>query len=197
LPPTIPTPEEVPLVIPDPHNPRYSYAAGKMISEIMALNYGQKFFDRVVIFRPHNVYGADMGWEHVIPQFILRVHHHPNDPIPFEIQGSGKETRAFVYIDDFTAGLARVINQGEHLGIYHIGTQDEVAIAEVAHMVAAVLERQIVLVPSTAPAGGTPRRCPDISRLVGLGYSPQITLTEGIQRTAAWYIANAQLAPKL
>src|SRR5262249_32776038 len=44
--PVIPTDETVPLVVPDPHNPRLSYGAGKIISEIMAINYGRKFFDR-------------------------------------------------------------------------------------------------------------------------------------------------------
>ena len=39
----------------------------------MAINYGRKFFERVLIFRPHNVYGPDMGFEHVIPQFALRL----------------------------------------------------------------------------------------------------------------------------
>ena len=60
-------------MVPDPTNPRYSYGGGKIISELMAINYGRKFFERVLIFRPHNVYGPDMGWEHVIPQFALRV----------------------------------------------------------------------------------------------------------------------------
>lgn len=64
---TIPTDEKVAMSIPDPLNPRYSYAGGKIISELMAINFGRKYFDRVVIFRPHNVYGPDMGWEHVIP----------------------------------------------------------------------------------------------------------------------------------
>ena len=73
-PPNIPTDENVPLVVPDPLNPRYSYGAGKLISEVMAINYGRKFFQRVLIFRPHNVYGPDMGFEHVIPQFALRLH---------------------------------------------------------------------------------------------------------------------------
>src|SRR3954463_8085595 len=55
-PAVIPTDERVALSIPDPWNPRYSYAAGKQISEIIALNYGRSRFDRVVIFRPHNVF---------------------------------------------------------------------------------------------------------------------------------------------
>ena len=64
-PPKVPTDETAPLAIPDPLNPRYSYGGGKLISELMAINYGRKYFNRVLIFRPHNVYGPDMGWEHV------------------------------------------------------------------------------------------------------------------------------------
>ena len=72
-PPLIPTPETVPLSVPDVLNPRYSYGGGKIISELLLINYGRKFFDRAMIFRPHNVYGPDMGTEHVIPQFITRM----------------------------------------------------------------------------------------------------------------------------
>ena len=72
-PPQVPTAEDVPLVVPDPHNPRLSYGAGKIISEVMAINFGRKYFERVLIFRPHNVYGPDMGFEHVIPQFAVRL----------------------------------------------------------------------------------------------------------------------------
>ena len=55
--------------MPDPLNSRFSYGAGKIISEFMAINYGRKFFERVLIFRPHNVYGPDMGFEHVLRNF--------------------------------------------------------------------------------------------------------------------------------
>lgn len=190
-PPIIPTPEAVPLIIPDPHNPRYSYAAGKLISEIMALNYGRTHFERVVIFRPHNVYGADMGFEHVIPQFIMRmkqaVETSTTNPLPFQIQGTGEETRAFVYIDDFTDGLMLAIEKGEHLGIYHIGTQDEKSIAEVARLVGAYFGRELELIAGELQKGGTPRRCPDISKLQQLGYQPKVSLQEGISKTAQWY----------
>ena len=66
-PPRVPTDENVPLSVPDVLNPRYSYGGGKIISELLALNYGRKHFERVAIFRPHNAYGPDMGREHVIP----------------------------------------------------------------------------------------------------------------------------------
>ena len=81
----------------------------------MALNYGRSHLDRVLVFRPHNVYGPDMGREHVIPQFILRADalakEHRDGVIPFPIQGDGTQTRAFVHIDDFTDGLATVLEK--------------------------------------------------------------------------------------
>src|SRR5258708_36598385 len=70
-PPHVPTDELAPLLVPDPTNPRYSYGGGKIISELMAINYGRKYFARVLIFRPPNVYGPDMGWEQVIPQLPI------------------------------------------------------------------------------------------------------------------------------
>ena len=199
-PPTIPTDESAPLVIPDPLNPRYSYGAGKLISEIMAINFGRKFFDRVLIFRPHNVYGPDMGWEHVLPQFALRIHRQgqqqPSGRLRFEIQGSGAETRSFCFIDDLVAGVMVMRDKGQHLGIYHVGTTEEVSIAELAKRVAACAGRDIELIPGKPAAGGTMRRCPDISKLSQLGYKPRVSLDQGLKPTLDWYWQNAGLAPK-
>ena len=194
-PPKIPTDEKVPLSIPDPLNPRYSYAGGKIISELLAINYGRKNFDRVLIFRPHNVYGPDMGWEHVIPQFVLRMRgiceKTDAKKIDFQIQGSGKETRAFVYIDDFTDGLMLMLEKGEHLGIYNIGTMDEISMRDVAIEVGRYFGRQVSIVPGARAEGGTLRRCPDISKLRKLGYNPKTPFKDGLRTTARWYDENA------
>ena len=187
----IPTPEDVPLVVPDLLNPRYSYGGGKIISELLAINYGRKFFERVVIVRPHNVYGPDMGAEHVIPQFAMRmrraVEEIPAGVIPFEIQGTGNETRSFIFIDDFIDGLMRVIEHGLHMGVYNIGTEQEMPIAEVARAVAACFGRTIRIVPGEAQRGGALRRCPDISKLRALGFDPGTSLESGIATTVEWY----------
>jgi len=198
-PPTVPTDETVPLSVPDVMNPRYSYGGGKIVSELVAINYGRTGFDRVTIFRPHNVYGPDMGWEHVLPQFILRakdeVAAHPSGVVPFSIQGNGLQTRAFIHIDDFTDGLMDVINKGRHLGLYHIGNPDEQPIAEIAKKVLKCFGRDTLLQTSPEPAGATPRRCPDITLLKGLGFSPRISLDDGLPSMIEWYVANAHLNP--
>jgi nucleoside-diphosphate-sugar epimerase len=199
-PPHIPTDESAPLSVPDVLNPRYSYGGGKLISELMAINFGRKYFERVLIFRPHNVYGPDMGWEHVVPQFALRLQKlaaaQPEGPLRFEIQGTGAETRSFCFIDDLVAGVLVMREKGEHLGIYHVGTTEEVAIADVARRIASGAGRAIELIPGTLAAGGTMRRCPDISKLAKLGYKPRVPLDEGLETTLDWYWSHADLAPK-
>ena len=189
-PPVVPTGENVPLVVPDPLNPRYSYGGGKIISELLTVNYGRKHFNRAVIFRPHNVYGPDMGREHVIPQFALRLKQLAADGagrVRFPIQGSGRETRAFIYIDDFVEGLLIVMSRGEHLNIYHIGGTEELAIADVARAVGRCVGRELELAPGDLTAGSTARRCPDIAKLRALGFSPRISLADGLAQTVPWY----------
>jgi nucleoside-diphosphate-sugar epimerase len=193
-PPQVPTDEHAPLLVPDPSNPRYSYGGGKIISELMA-----KFFDRVLIFRPHNVYGPDMGWEHVIPQFARRVKavaaKHPAGKLPFELQSNGRQTRSFCHVDDLVGGVMVMRAKGEHLGIYHIGTTEEITIADLAGRVAAHAGREIELIARPAPEGGTERRCPNIGKLEKLGYRPGVPLDAGLPSTVDWYWANEHLAP--
>ena len=199
-PPQIPTDESAPLVVPDVLNPRYSYGAGKLISEIMAINFGRKYFDRVLIFRPHNVYGPDMGWEHVVPQFALRIHaagkRQPSGRLRFEIQGTGQDTRSFCFINDLVAGVMVMREKGAHLGIYHVGTAEEVAIADLAQRIAGLAGREIELVAGKPTPGGTARRCPDISKLGQLGYKPHVPLAQGLPPTLDWYWGHPELAPK-
>lgn len=189
-PPIIPTPENVPLIIPDPLNPRYSYGGGKIISELLTINYGRKYFKRVVIFRPHNVYGPDMGEEHVIPQLILRLNKLSNQKrklINLGIQGSGKETRAFVYIDDFVRGFELILSKGKHLQIYNIGTMDEIMIKELIKIMGKILDKKINIIPGKLSEGSTLHRCPDISKIKKLGFQPKIRIDEGLQKTIQWY----------
>jgi len=193
-PPSVPTDEAVPLVVPDVLNPRYSYGGGKIISELMLINHGRKHFQRAVIFRPHNVYGPDMGWEHVIPQFAVRLRElaegQPTGRLRFPIQGSGRETRAFIYIDDAAEGILRVIESGEHFGIYNVGTTEEITIDRLVRETAALVRREVEVEPGTLMPGSTPRRCPDISRLRALGFVPRVPLADGLARTVAWYLAH-------
>ncbi|MCM8811689.1 MAG: NAD-dependent epimerase/dehydratase family protein [Candidatus Omnitrophica bacterium] len=189
----VPTDETERLIVPDPFNPRYSYGGSKIIGELLTIHLGKKAFRRTLVFRPHNVYGPHMGWEHVIPQLIARILQMASskgskaEEIRLPIQGSGKETRAFIFIDDFTDGLLTLFDRGENMNIYHIGTMEEVSIGEIAYQIAACLGIKIRLVPGKEVPGGTLKRCPNTEKIKKLGFSPRIPLSEGLRRTVEWY----------
>lgn len=185
-----PTDETVPLSVPDVTNSRYSYGGGKIASEIATLAYSQAdVLKRAVIVRPHNVYGQDMGYEHVIPEFAVRM----MDLIEakgdqFQIQGTGQETRSFCYIDDCIDGLMALFHHGEDRNIYHLGNpREEHTIEELAYYVADWFDTKIEVVPGQLPRGSPTRRLPDISKLKALGYRPEVPLKEGLAATLDWY----------
>jgi nucleoside-diphosphate-sugar epimerase len=187
----IPTPETIPLMLPDSLNPRYSYGGSKIISELIAFNYGRDHYRKVQVFRPHNIYGPDMGWKHVEPQFIMRAlaarDAHPDGLAPFDIQGDGSETRSFCYVDDCIDGILTMYEKGGHREIYHIGSDVELTIRDLAGHIGKIVGVDLDIRPGEAPEGGTRRRCPDISKMRALGWSPTVSLDDGLERTVAWY----------
>ena len=189
----IPTPEDIELMLPDSLNPRYSYGGSKIISELIAFNYAREHFRKVQVFRPHNVYGPDMGTKHVIPQFIIRAAGLQQQGLtggPFPIQGSGKQTRGFCYVDDAVRGILRMYEYGQNREIYHIGNDDEVSMAQVVDQIGHTMGLSLEVEPSAPAEGGTPRRCPDITKMRMLGYEPVVELAAGIEQTVKWYQEN-------
>ena len=176
----IPTDENESLKIPNVHNPRYSYGGGKILTELMGVNYGRKFFKKLVIFRPHNVYGPDMGKEHVIPEFINTIKKIKNKN--FKIQGTGNETRSFIHIDDFINAFNLLLKKGKHLNIYNIGTTEKVSIKELAKLISNISKKKVSIQRTPLKEGGTVKRLPDIRKIKQIGFVQKIKLKEGLKR---------------
>lgn len=177
----VPTNESESLKIPDIFNPRYSYGGGKILTELMGVHYGKKFFKKLVIFRPHNVYGSNMGNEHVVPEFINRFKSLKGKI--FKIQGTGNEVRSFIYIEDFIQAFNVILNKGKHLNIYNIGTSEKVKIKELAYKLAKIFKKKIKLKRTSLARGGTKMRFPDIKKIKKLGFKQKINLNTGLTKT--------------
>lgn len=175
-----PTKENEMLKIPDIYNPRYSYGGGKILTELMGINYGKKYFKKLIIFRPHNVYGPDMGQEHVIPEFINRMEKLKNKL--FKIQGSGKEIRSFIFIEDFVEAFDLILQKGKHLNIYNIGTKEKITIAELAKKISQIFRKKIIIKKSALKKGSTKIRIPDIRKIEKLGFKPKNSLNKGLKK---------------
>ena len=176
----IPTDEDEPLKIPNVFNPRYSYGGGKILSELMGIHYGKNYFKKLIIFRPHNVYGQNMGNEHVIPEFINRFKSLKGKK--FKIQGTGNEIRSFIYIEDFINAFNLILNKGKHLNIYNIGTNERIKIKNLAYKLSKIFKKKIIFKKTSIAKGGTKIRVPDIKKIKKLGFKPKINLNKGLAK---------------
>ena len=179
-PSTVPTKETEMLKVPDIFNPRLSYGGGKILTELMGINYGRKFFKKLIIFRPHNVYGPKMGNEHVIPEFIQRIKKIKGKT--FQIQGKGHETRSFIYIDDFINAFDLLIRKGKHLNVYNIGTKETISIRNLAKKISKIFGKKINIKTGYLSQGSTEVRTPDIKKIRNLGFKQNISLNNGIEK---------------
>jgi len=173
----LPTSEEVPLVIDDIALPRWSYAASKIAGESLVHGAARKGGFTPLILRFHNVFGPRIGPTHVIPALLERC---ANREDPFKVYGCD-QTRSFLYIEDAGCAVRTVVERGDG-GTWNIGSSNEVLISDLVDRAFAVTDFHPEVAPLSAPAGSVARRLPDVQKLAGLGFSPQVGLDEGLRR---------------
>ncbi len=185
----LPTPEDVPLVIADPYNPRSSYGAQKLIGELFFIHYAKAYNFRMSIVRPHNFYGPRAGWGHVIPEVIERINARVE---PFPIYGAD-ETRSFCYIDDAVEAIQAVMeSEKTDGGTYHIGTTQETLIQELIEKIFTYTSwHPQELDIKNSPQGSVKRRLADVSKIKrDTGWVATTNLEEGLKKTIEWYLAH-------
>ena len=182
----IPTAENVPVVFPQPTNTRFSYASSKFVSEYLCMQFGEQFNKNVSVIRYHNIYGPRMGFNHAVPEIILRMLRGEN---PFQVYGAD-ETRSFCYIDDavdatFKVAESELTNQE----ILHIGDQNgEVNILKITEIIRNILDVDTILVPEKGLSGSVKRRCPNTGKLERLtGFKIKTDISKGLEEAAKWY----------
>ncbi len=188
----VPTPETEPVTVPDVKNPRFTYSSTKILGEMLGLHYLPAAKLDVRIVRYHNVYGPAMGDEHVIPQLVEKCVRLSNNlkkrSIVLPLQGGGRTTRAFCFIDDAVEATLIAAKKGKNREVYNIGDpREELSIRELAQRIAKRLGLSIRITDVPLPEGSTPRRSPDITKLRRLGYKPAAPAHRALGATVDWY----------
>jgi nucleoside-diphosphate-sugar epimerase len=174
----VPTDEQVPLVISDVTNPRWSYGGSKIVNEIQCVAAHAQLGQEYAIIRYHNVYGPGQV-DHFIPEFYERA-------LIGDLTLHGWEnTRSFMYISDAIEATCRVIFEQPFANqIINIGVDDEISIQDLAIQILreAGISGDVVCMP--APEGSVKRRCGAIDKFHSLtDFEAKITLPEGIRST--------------
>lgn len=186
----IPTREDVVVKVPDVFNARFSYGGGKLAGELIVINYLRNSKTKFTIFRPHNVIGPEMGFEHVIPQFVKKIFlaskESSSPRLDIQIQGDGTETRSFIFVEDAVSGIIIAAKQPES-GLFHIGTEDEHSISDLLITVGAVVGKDVNPIPSAIQKGSPLRRCPDTSKIRSLGFKAKDDYKSSVKKTVDWY----------
>jgi nucleoside-diphosphate-sugar epimerase len=182
----VPTAENVPLVIEDVRNPRWSYAASKTIGEVSTIANHMQFGLQYYILRIHNIYGPRMGFNHAIPDLITKFSLGN-----FQVHGPN-ETRAFLFINDLNSILSEIIftDKLNKNSIYNIGSKNEITIANLAKLILHEMHIESEIEPIDSFKGSVPRRCPDTSLIRSQISYPETPLPVGIRKTLAWYKSN-------
>lgn len=171
-----PTPEDVGVGFQDVLNSRWSYGGAKLAGEIALLAAGKQFGIPFSIIRFHNVYGPDMGLDHVIPDFINRGKQGV-----FELYGSENQ-RSFIYIADAVSATLKIAESDAALNkIIHVGTMDMISMRFLAQKIMSLANWSGEIIEFPAPIGSTLARCPDTTFLnTKVGYIPSISLEKGL-----------------
>lgn len=176
------TQEDVAVGFTNVLNPRWSYGGAKLAGEIAlnsaAVEHGLSFS----ILRYHNVYGPNMGLNHVIPDFVERGRRGI-----YQLFG-GNNVRSFIHIKDAVAATILAGFSEESIGrIVHIGNENPVTMIELAKIIMNSSGWIGELEISDAPDGSTNYRCPGTDFLRNkLGFIAEYDLKAGIDH----YLAN-------
>jgi GDP-L-fucose synthase len=172
-----------------------AYAIAKIAGLKMCEAYHRQYGSRFVSVMPTNLYGPNDNFDlenaHVLPAMIRRFHEAKERGADVvTLWGTGSPRREFLHVDDMADACVFVMQHYEEPALLNVGWGRDIAIRELAEMVAGVVGYAGALEWDTSKPDGTPRKLLDTRRINGLGWEPRIGLEEGIRSTYAWYVQN-------
>jgi GDP-L-fucose synthase len=164
----------------------------KRMGELQAEAYKIEYnWDKISIVRPANVYGPHDNFDPanamVIPSLIKRAMDGEN---PLTVWGDGSPIRDFIHARDVARGMMLAIEKGINQPI-NLGSGTGVTIKQIADIVAAnIPSGPIDIIWDTNKPKGDAKRLMDMSRAQDYGFTPEISIEDGIRETIQWYAEN-------
>ena len=173
------------------------YALAKIAGLKLAASYRRQYGRDWVSAMPCNIYGPGDNFNletgHVLPVLIKRFHDAKiSGSSSVTLWGDGTPLREFLHSDDLAAAILFILENYHEEEHVNVGSGSEISISELAKAIAVVVGFQGEILWDSSKPNGTPRKILDTSKLAGLGWSSQISLTSGISDTYQWFINDLE-----
>ena len=174
------------------------YAMAKLAGWKLCEGYNRQYGTRYRTVLPTNLYGPHDNFHpehsHVIPALLKRFHLAKLEGQPVvTIWGSGQAQREFLFVDDLVEACLFLEDFPDVLGPINIGSSQEVSIRELAETVCEVVGYSGELNFDRSKPDGMPLKKVDYSKVDQLGWRPNTSLRDGLEKTYAWYLQELQL----
>ena len=171
----------------NPIGPRSCYDEGKRCAETLFFDFHRQHGIEIKVARIFNTYGPRMHHAdgRVVSNFIVQALRDE----PITIFGDGSQSRSFCYVDDLIEGILRLMDTGKDVtGPINLGNPTEFTIGELAEKVLSTTGSRSMVEYRSIPQDDPKQRCPDITKAQTLlGWTPKIALSEGLERTVAYF----------
>jgi GDP-L-fucose synthase len=165
-----------------------AYAIAKIAGIELVRAYRRQYGLSGISLMPTNLYGPgdnyDLETSHVLPAFIRRFHEaRLAGAKSVVLWGTGTPRREFLHVDDLADAALFLMRHYDEEQIINVGVGEDIAISDLARLVAGIVGYQGGIEFDPSKPDGTPRKLLDVTRLAGLGWRAKIPLEEGIAST--------------
>ena len=181
-----------------PYDPRSPYSASKASSDFLVRAYHHTYNFPIVISNCSNNYGSHQFPEKLIPLVINNIQQKKALPI----YGKGLNVRDWLYVEDHAAAIDTIFHKGKIGETYNIGGNNEWKNIDIVKLLCRIMDEKLgqsigesekLITYVTDRAGHDLRYAIDSSKVANeLGWKPQVTFEQGIEKTVSWYLDNSK-----
>ena len=178
-----------------------AYAIAKIAGIKMCQAYRQQYGFNAISLMPTNLYGPndnfDLESSHVLPAMIAKYHYATTEGYTIDmggpwwpdvkLWGDGSARREFLHVDDLAEACYVCMKDYDSPEPINVGTGEDITIKELAGIVSDVVGYAGHTTWDTSKPNGTPRKVLNVDKIKSLGWTPQISLEDGIKTTYEWY----------
>jgi GDP-L-fucose synthase len=174
------------------------YAIAKIAGLKMCQAYRRQYGFNAISVMPTNLYGPgdnyDLNDSHVLPALIRKFHEAKvrQDSLVV-VWGTGRPRREFMHVDDLADACVLLMNSYDEEGLINIGWGEDISIRDLAHLVREIVGFGGDVAFDTHKPDGAPRKLVDVARIRAQGWSPKISLRDGIEDTYQSYLGQMRV----